>query len=75
MVIEVERPQWITDLHARANETRERIRLGIEEDRALAREKALALEWCRANGNPHIPPPPKGSIKASEWMPKSNLTY
>lgn len=24
---------------------------------------------------PDPPPPPKGGIKASEWLPKSNLTY
>ncbi|MBN8848185.1 MULTISPECIES: hypothetical protein [unclassified Sphingomonas] len=31
-----------------------RIVRATHADRQLAAEKRLALEWCRANGNPHL---------------------
>ena len=39
------------DRHA---ETLARIDARIAEAAELAEEKRLALEWCRANGNPHL---------------------
>ena len=41
-------------LRKRHAETLERINSRIAAEAALAKEKALALAWCRANGNPHL---------------------
>lgn len=35
-------------------ETYARIANATAGDRALAAERIQALEWCRANGNPHL---------------------
>jgi hypothetical protein len=41
-------------LKAQMRETYARIARSVAGDRELALEKVAALEWCRANGNPHL---------------------
>lgn len=54
------RPQWILDLEARRDATIARIAERVEAEQALARERIAALDWCRANGNPHLASPLSG---------------
>lgn len=52
------KPAWIVALEARRDATIERIGRHVAADRELAAEKTLALEWCRAHGDPHKEPAP-----------------
>jgi hypothetical protein len=49
-----ESPAWRGDLKARLIATYNRIAANVQAEAELAREKALALKWCRNNGNPHL---------------------
>ena len=48
-----EREADMADLHARLAETTARIKSRVAADIELRNERIAALDWCRANGNPH----------------------
>ena len=45
-------PAWMVG-HDRLIATYKRIAARVRDNELLAEEKRKALEWCRANGNPH----------------------
>ena len=59
----LEYPDWVdrnNPVAIRLAATLGRIADRVDASVAQEKEKIAALAWCRANGNPHNPPPPTG---------------